>query len=60
VTHSHLHSLIYYVSFLIFPFETETDEEDKAMDIIEALDYEGSQAASGGTIDPEKVAELSE
>ena len=57
---THLHSLIYYVSFLVFPFETETDEEDKAMDIVEALDFEDSQTPSGETIDHEKIVELSE
>jgi hypothetical protein len=39
-------SLTYYVIFLVFPFQTETDEEDKARDIIEALDCEGSPAPS--------------
>lgn len=32
--------------FLVFPFQTETDEENKARDIIEALDYDSSPAGS--------------
>ena len=55
MTDPYLHSLIYYVSFLAFPFRTEADEEDKAVDIIETLDFEGSQAPSGEIIDHEKI-----
>ena len=51
--------LVYYILFLVFPFQTETEEEDKAIDIVEALDYEGSQAPSGETDSHEKIVDAS-
>jgi NCS1 family nucleobase:cation symporter-1 len=42
-----LRSLTYYLLFLIFPFETETDEEDIAKDA--TLNHEASQAPSFDT-----------
>ncbi|KAF8231685.1 NCS1 nucleoside transporter [Tricholoma matsutake] len=43
--------VMYYLIFLVFPFQTETDEEDKAGDIIEALDYKDGPATTSGTGD---------
>ena len=39
--------LAYYILFLVFPFQTQTDEEDRAQSIIEGLDFSDSRASSG-------------
>lgn len=46
-----LNSLAYYVLYLIFPFETQTDEEDRAMAMDNVTDTEGQVSKNDVTID---------
>jgi hypothetical protein len=40
-------SLAYYIFFLIFPFQTQTDEEDRAQYVVENRDFSDSETSNG-------------
>jgi hypothetical protein len=47
--------LAYYIIFRLLPFQTQTDEEDKAQYFVEGRDFSRSQTSS--TTDNEKMME---
>lgn len=52
------YSLTYYLLYLAFPFETQTDEEDKAAAMVENNDFSSAQASrSESASGDEKVME---